>query len=411
MSEYAIRAEGLSKRYVLGERVGYATLRDAISRGAGKIFMRRGKDPSREIWALSDVSFEVKHGEVLGIIGRNGAGKSTLLKILSRITEPTRGRARMAGRVGSLLEVGTGFHPELTGRENVFLNGAILGMTRREIREKFDEIIAFAEVERFVDTPVKRYSSGMRMRLAFSVAAHLEPELLFVDEVLAVGDAAFQRRCLRRMDDVASRGRTVLFVSHNMAAVSSLCTRAILLRDGKLAEEGSPADIIEEYIGTDRPTDGCVLFPEPEEPQSARLTAVRLKDRSGLVSTSVGVGEACVIEVECEARETLANPSIGVVIQDRLGQNLIRLTMRETHGEAPAMNEGGKVTLEIPSLPLLPGSYYLQIGLVSSGRLVDLAENALLFEVQERAVYPTAKLPARGRAVVFTPCEWKLEYR
>lgn len=411
MSGYAIRAEGLSKRYVLGQRVAYSTLRDVISRGAGRLFGGGGKDLSREIWALSDVSFEVKHGEVLGIIGSNGAGKSTLLKILSRITEPTRGHARLCGRVGSLLEVGTGFHPELTGRENVFLNGAILGMTRREIRESFDEIIAFAEVERFVDTPVKRYSSGMRMRLAFSVAAHLEPELLFVDEVLAVGDAAFQRRCLRRMDDVAARGRTVLFVSHNMAALSSLCTRAILLRDGELVEEGEPSEIIEKYIGTDRPTDGYVVLPEPEEPWAARLKAVRLRDRRGQDSTSVGVGEACAIEVEFEVQEPLSNPSIGVVIQDRIGQNLIRLTMRETYGEAPAIQEGGRVTLEIPSLPLLPGSYYLQIGLVSSGKLVDLAENALLFDVLERAVYPTAKLPPRGRAVVFTPCEWKLEYR
>jgi lipopolysaccharide transport system ATP-binding protein len=411
MSRCAIRAEGLSKRYLLGERVTYSTLRDVISRGTRRIFGGRRTDSPREIWALSDVSFEVERGEVLGIIGRNGAGKSTLLKILSRITEPTRGHARLCGRVGSLLEVGTGFHPELTGRENVFLNGAILGMTRREIHARFDEIIAFSEVEKFVDTPVKRYSSGMRMRLAFSVAAHLEPELLFVDEVLAVGDAAFQRRCLRRMDDVASRGRTVLFVSHNMAAVSSLCTRAILLRDGQLVEEGAPSKIIESYIGTDRPTDGDVLLPEPAEPWTSRLKGVRLLDRRGQVATSVGVGEACAIEIDCEVREPLANPSVGVVIQDRIGQNLIRLTMRETHGEAPAMREGGRITLEIPSLPLLPGSYYLQIGLVSSGRLVDLAENALLFDVHERAVYPTGKLPARGRAVVYAPCEWKLEYR
>src|ERR1700677_3494293 len=250
MSDSAIIVDNLSKRYLIGHRqyqygsphYQYTALRDLVGRSIGN-FVRKAADVARgrpvvqgdeieEFWALKDVSFEVKQGEVLGIIGRNGAGKSTLLKILSRITEPTKGRVTLRGRVASLLEVGTGFHPELTGRENLFLNGAILGMTRREVRRKFDEIAAFAEVERFLDTPVKRYSSGMYMRLAFAVAAHMEPEILLVDEVLAVGDAAFQKKCLKKMGEVARGGRTVLFVSHNLAAVQSLCPVAIHLRGG-----------------------------------------------------------------------------------------------------------------------------------------------------------------------------------
>ncbi|MCP3980404.1 MAG: ATP-binding cassette domain-containing protein [bacterium] len=236
MSEVAIQAERLGKRYRLGESTGgafsYKSLRESLTAGLRRIASRESGAAPAEVWALRNVSFEIPRGEVVGIIGPNGAGKSTLLKLLSRITRPTEGRARIFGRVGSLLEVGTGFHPELTGRENVYLNGAILGMLRSEIDSRFDEIVAFAEVERFLDTPVKRYSSGMYMRLAFAVAAHLEPEILLVDEVLAVGDAAFQKKCLGKMDEVARGGRTVLFVSHNMNAVQDLCSRAMLLREG-----------------------------------------------------------------------------------------------------------------------------------------------------------------------------------
>src|ERR1700736_125365 len=259
MSDAIITVEGLGKKYRLGQRSNerYTALRDVLTDKAKSLFRRNGnprsdiRNPqSNEIWALRDVSFEVKQGEVIGIIGRNGAGKSTLLKILSRITEPTTGRVRLKGRVASLLEVGTGFHPELTGRENIFLNGAVLGMTRAEIQRKFDEIIDFAEVEKFLDTPVKRYSSGMYVRLAFAVAAHLEPEILVVDEVLAVGDAEFQKKCLGRMNDVAHEGRTVLFVSHNMQAVRRLCERALLLEDGKLVKEGDVASVAEHYLAS-----------------------------------------------------------------------------------------------------------------------------------------------------------------
>jgi lipopolysaccharide transport system ATP-binding protein len=262
MPDPIISVENISKYYLVGHRVGeregYTALRDVIAREARSFTRKaieafRGRqivqgDEVEEFWALKDVSFEVKRGEVIGIIGRNGAGKSTLLKILSRITEPTSGRVRLRGRVASLLEVGTGFHPELTGRENIFLNGAILGMTRREIRKKFDEIVAFAEVEKFLDTPVKHYSSGMYVRLAFAVAAHLEPEILVVDEVLAVGDASFQQKCLTKMEDVSGQGRTVLFVSHNMTAVQSLCHRVIHIESGTIKANGDARGIIQEYL-------------------------------------------------------------------------------------------------------------------------------------------------------------------
>ena len=261
MSKRAISVESLGKQFRVGTAAGpYSTLREKLVDLVGSPLYRlgdllRGNRPGAEddgdiLWALKDVSFEVDRGEVVGIIGRNGAGKSTLLKILSQITEPTEGYADMYGRVGSLLEVGTGFHPELTGRENVYLNGAILGMSRSEIERKFDEIVAFAEVKRFVDTPVKHYSSGMCVRLAFAVAAHLEPEILIIDEVLAVGDASFQKKCLGKMEGVAKEGRTVLFVSHNMLAVQNLCSRVIWLQDGRIVGDGTPADIVSRYLRT-----------------------------------------------------------------------------------------------------------------------------------------------------------------
>lgn len=258
MSDVVIRVEGLGKSYRLRheQQERYTALRDVVASGVrslGRALLGRG-NPRRqeeEFWALRDVSFEVRRGEVLGIIGRNGAGKSTLLKTLSRITEPSEGRIRLRGRVASLLEIGTGFHPELTGRENVFLNGAILGMTRAEVRRKFDEIVAFAEVEKFLDTPVKRFSSGMYVRLAFAVAAHLDPEILVVDEVLAVGDAEFQRKCLGKMHDASRGGRTVLFVSHNMAAVQALCGRGLLLDRGRVVFDGRAGDVVKRYLESD----------------------------------------------------------------------------------------------------------------------------------------------------------------
>ncbi|HEX9637376.1 MAG TPA: ABC transporter ATP-binding protein, partial [Acidobacteriota bacterium] len=283
MNDLAIRAENLSKQYQIGAlQKRHATLRNQLGEGLRDLFRRR--DSKREkptIWALKDVSFEVKSGEIVGIIGRNGAGKSSLLKILSRITYPTRGRLTIQGRVGSLLEVGTGFHPELTGRENIYLNGAILGMSRFEINRKFDEIVAFAEVEKFIDTPVKRYSSGMYVRLAFSVAAHLEPEILLVDEVLAVGDAAFQRKCLGLMGEVAGHGRTVLFVSHNMAAVMQLTRRGLLLDGGRLAAHGPTGEVVQQYLASLHEQSGTVYEvlerPRPYAELTRAVEFVRLE--------------------------------------------------------------------------------------------------------------------------------------
>src|SRR3990172_644194 len=285
MSSPIIEIQGISKSYTIGKKEAYGSLRDEIMQTITAPFRRRARGAETDvndttIWALKDVSFEVQEGEVIGIIGRNGAGKSTLLKILSRITEPTSGRIVMHGRVASLLEVGTGFHPELTGRENIFLNGALLGMTRAEIKSKFDEIVSFSEIEKFHDTPVKRYSSGMYVRLAFAVAAHLEPEILLVDEVLSVGDVAFQRKCLDKMEGVSREGRTVVFVSHNMTAVTSLCQRGILLREGKVPFSGDAVSVVAEYLRGDGL--GGPRFRAEKETGRAQLLSVDVRDADGI---------------------------------------------------------------------------------------------------------------------------------
>lgn len=306
MSELAIRAENLSKRYQISPgKYRPNTLRDQITEGIRSVFKRRalqgrGKE---DIWALKDVSFEVHEGEILGIIGRNGAGKSTLLKLLSRITAPTRGRFESYGRISSLLEVGTGFHPELTGRENIFLNGAILGMRSQEIKGKFDEIVAFAETERFIDTPVKRYSSGMFVRLAFAVAAHLEPEILLVDEVLAVGDASFQKKCLGKMGDVAKEGRTILFISHNMIAINSLCRRVIWLSNGEVIEDGPSNHVVGKYLAASDKATGSLeeVWPEPSQAPGndiVRLHRVRVCPEDGQLPDSLTMETPFLVEVE-----------------------------------------------------------------------------------------------------------------
>lgn len=309
MSDIAIRVEGLSKQYRIGLRERYKTLRDALSDALTAPFralanLRQsadgGQPPNNFIWALKDVSFEIKRGEVVGIIGRNGAGKSTLLKILSRITEPTEGEARIRGRVGSLLEVGTGFSQELTGRENIYLNGAILGMRKSEIDRKFDEIVAFAEVERFIDTPVKHYSSGMYLRLAFAVAAHLEPEILLVDEVLAVGDAEFQKKCLGKMNDVAKQGRTVLFVSHSMPSITMLCNRALLLSSGVLVEDGEAGKVVSHYLASGLSHAQSVQWETWQDAPGSelvRLRSVRVLNRGGEQAATFGMDEPIFIEL------------------------------------------------------------------------------------------------------------------
>jgi homopolymeric O-antigen transport system ATP-binding protein len=302
-----IRAEDLSKEYRIGAVQGsYSTLRESLMATVRTPFRRRraaSRTTDPTVWALKDVSFEVQPGEVVGVIGRNGAGKSTLLKILSRITDPTRGRARIRGRVGSLLEVGTGFHPELTGRENIFLNGAILGMKRSEIARKFEEIVAFAEVERFVDTPVKHYSSGMYLRLAFAVAAQLEPDILLIDEVLAVGDASFQRKCLKKMEDVGQQGRTVLFISHNITAITRLCGRAILLDEGRIVRDGPTHEVSSMYLRSDVGTTAAREWLDPATRPGndiVRLRAVRVRTEAGRITEAIDIRKAVGIEMEFE---------------------------------------------------------------------------------------------------------------
>jgi lipopolysaccharide transport system ATP-binding protein len=315
----AIEATELSKRYRIGQmQAAYGTLRDSLVRSAARLTGREAPQERQEIWALRDVSFTVSEGEVLGLIGRNGAGKSTLLKILTRITAPTSGRAVIRGRVGSLLEVGTGFNPELTGRENVFLNGSILGMKRREIQRKLPDIIEFAGIDRFIDTPVKRYSSGMYVRLAFSVAAHLEPEIMLVDEVLAVGDAEFQQRCLGRMEDFSGTGRTVVFVSHNMQTINQLCDRVIWLDEGRIAEDGDPSRVVTQYLqSTSYATGAYVSWPDDENAPGddlARLLAVRAIDEDGNLADAIDVRESIGIEM----RYRILRPGPGVFTKIRV---------------------------------------------------------------------------------------------
>jgi lipopolysaccharide transport system ATP-binding protein len=322
MSDIAIKVENLGKMYRIGEKQErYSSFRDTLNNIITAPFRRlrnigKPAKPEELIWALKDVSFEVKHGEVIGIIGRNGSGKSTLLKILSQITEPTEGQATVYGRVGSLLEVGTGFHPELTGRENIFLNGAILGMSKAEINRKFDEIVDFAEIEKFIDTQVKHYSSGMYMRLAFAVAAHLEPEILLVDEVLAVGDAAFQKKCLGKMGDVAKEGRTVLFVSHNMSAILQLCKSAILLQAGFIYANGTAQDVVDNYIASGIKTEAEVSWSFDKAPgnETTKIKSVRILDKNNEVSSNHYISDPIIIEMDfwCLSSGARLNPSFHV---------------------------------------------------------------------------------------------------
>jgi homopolymeric O-antigen transport system ATP-binding protein len=426
MSNLAIRVSGLGKRYRVGQQQGYQALRDVLTdAGAAPYRWLRSRGLKRNgngaaakdnslrdrsaieksiangfIWALNDVSFEVKHGEVVGIIGRNGAGKSTLLKILSRITKPTRGEAEVHGRVGSLLEVGTGFHPELTGRENIFLNGALLGMRKAEIHRKFDEIVDFAEVEYFIDTPVKRYSSGMKVRLAFAVAAHLEPEILMVDEVLAVGDAEFQKKCLGKMNEVATEGRTILFVSHHMPSVVRLSPRSLLLDHGRIGNAGSTADVVGAYLNS-----GFGLQAEQEwsDPATApgddlvRLNLVRARGVCGGTQQLFDSRERIGIEIGYTVLRPVANLAAEFVVYDSQG-TLLFTSANQYDDDLLRLHQPGAYlsTCWIPGNLMTEGTFFLRVSVVEIQVPIKMhvfEENILAFQIAD----PMNKDSARGR--------------
>ena len=355
MSDTVIKVENLSKLYHLGELHHQTnSFRDRVTS-----FFKREANPNKAetIWALNDVSFEIKEGEIVGIIGRNGAGKSTLLKILSRITKPTKGKALINGRVSSLLEVGTGFHPELTGRENIFLNGSILGMRKANIDKKFDEIVAFAEIEKFLDTPVKRYSSGMYVRLAFAVAAHLEPEILLVDEVLAVGDVAFQRKCLGKMENVSSEGRTIIFVSHNMGSIKGLCNRAIWLHAGVIEADGASKDIVPQYLES---TANGLLQPTQQtglDYQDMVIERVVLKNEKGEITTNFKHGSDIIVEIQYRAFKRIPKPYFWIGIGSLFGANMLLDGLRPEH-----IDGKGTISCTFKGLNLLPQSYSVNVG-------------------------------------------------
>jgi lipopolysaccharide transport system ATP-binding protein len=420
MSDIAIAVENLSKRYLVGhqsaKRERYTALRDVIGREA-RNFVRKTVDVVRgrqiiqgdeveEFWALKDVSFEVRQGEVLGIIGRNGAGKSTLLKILSRITEPDQGRAILRGRVASLLEVGTGFHPELTGRENIYLNGAILGMKRVEIKQKFDEIVAFAEVERFLDTPVKRYSSGMYVRLAFSVAAHLEPEILVVDEVLAVGDIDFQKKCLGKMEDVASKhGRTILFVSHNMAAIESMCRSALLLDAGRCVAHRDTSLVVQEYLRNVGRVSATPLDVRIDREGSGdiRFVSMSLEGSRGSEVGAFRCGAEATIHFVVENRtdRELRGFRAAILVENAMAQPVAVLDSWLLGHEISGLPPGrASLRVVIPKMALMPGRYQIWIYSTVNGVIADWIKNAGIFNVESGDYYGTGRLPSHSEVMV-----------
>jgi lipopolysaccharide transport system ATP-binding protein len=397
MTGIAIQAQGLGKKYRIGQQEPYDTLRETIHRVVRAPFRRLASNGSRDresesIWALKDVSFDLQHGEVLGIIGRNGAGKSTLLKILSRITEPSKGRVAIRGRVGSLLEVGTGFHPELTGRENIFLNGAILGMGKLEITSKFDEIVDFAEVEKFLDTPVKYYSSGMYLRLAFAIAAHLEPEILIVDEVLAVGDVAFQKKCLGKMHEVRRGGRTVLFVSHNMAAVENLCQRGLVLHQGKVVYHGPVKGAIRHYLDSLSvgPHANGHIFDLSKAPDRSSLIGRFLNrielytDDDRPIVDGLQIGARLRVRIHFELPEPTASFNIGLGFDDVLGQRIVTAhSLFEPNWPCDEKVGPQVVVCDIPSFTLVPGTYSMRIWLDIGNAEADLINDAARVTVIE----------------------------
>ena len=407
-SDAAIQVAGLGKEYRFGiRRQGYTTLREAINGWAKRLWTHERRAREEWMWALRDVNFEVTAGELVGVIGNNGAGKSTLLKILSRITEPTCGYADIRGRVGALLEVGTGFHLELTGRENIYLSGAILGMSKSEIDRNFDEIVAFSEVERYIDTAVKHYSSGMYLRLAFAVAAQLEPDILLMDEVLAVGDSAFQKKCIGKMGAVARGGRTVLFVSHNLGAVRDLCTRAIWLHEGQVRADGEAEDVLRLYMDEVAETGFSCVNPEYE----FAIEAVRLRDDSGHPVRRLCPGEDLKVEIAFDARKALSRPYLVVLVESIHGKCFAANMMLD--GREPEVLSGRQSLLcTFRSVPLLPQRYTVKLGIRSGDgrdhivRLQDVASFDVEGRLEEFGLDGNFKGLAARSTPVMIPYEW-----
>ena len=411
---YSVLVENVSKEFRLGKVEQYGMLREALVNGAKRLFL--GKTRKEDILlALDNVSLEIKVGEVVGLIGRNGAGKSTLLKILSRISYPTSGRVIVNGRVASLLEVGTGFHGELTGRENIYLNGSILGMAKKQIEAKFDAIVGFAGVERFIDTPIKRYSTGMQLRLGFAVAAHLDPEVLLVDEVLAVGDAAFQKKCLDTMEELRSGGRTVVFVSHNMAAVENLCSRCVWIDGGCVREDGDPRTVIQSYMATFADAQQATLdlstITHRHGSGEARFTRVELLNKERLSQTVTRSGDSLVVRLHYEANQALPHPDFVVRLYSEMG-TLITETGTWHHGiDIPKIPQGkGYVELEIDNLNLLPASYYLSLLLAGDGKIIyDGVEHCVKLQVEGSSnIYRSSRTIDSRYGIVYFPQRWHL---
>ena len=417
MSTSVINVRGLGKAYRIGMiNPKHTNFRETFMELVKTPFKRLRKynedwssDEPDTYWALKDVSFEVGQGEVLGVIGRNGAGKSTLLKLLSRITEPTEGEARIKGRVSSLLEVGTGFHPELTGRENIYLNGAILGMRHAEIKAKFDEIVAFSEVEKFLDTPVKRYSSGMYVRLAFAVAAHLEPEVLIVDEVLAVGDASFQKKCLGKMGDVVKHGRTVLFVSHNMDAVASLCTQVLLVEKGRAGEKLTPEDGVKAYLAMSNSDASMPVREKPRTQHRTRdpiFTGLKIIGQSGHPNV-VETGKGVTFEIEIENCDDLKNVTCAIALHNERAQRVVFFHTQYHSGFSFPGAKHKKLICHVPNLPLVPDAYWVELVMSDGYQFIEKVERVDRLDVIYANALGTGKIPARGQGFLVLPCEWK----
>jgi len=411
-----IKVEKLSKQYRVGTRsIARPTLREAFIGKFASTLPWRARNESKEdrlLWALRDVSFEITQGEVVGIIGRNGAGKSTLLKILSRVTKPTAGSADLYGTVGSLMEVGTGFHPDLTGRENIYLNGTLLGMKRQEIARRFDEIVSFAEMEQFLDMPVKHYSTGMYLRLAFAVAAHLEPEILLLDEVLAVGDAAFQNKCLRKMKEVSQQGRTVLFVSHNMAAIQQMCSRVFLIQSGMLSEEGTAASVTARYLAdASRREDGD--FDLSNHPSrlpgcSSVIQRLRLYDDGGTPTMRFHPDETMVAEIHINPDTTIREPRVALSIEDSTGQRITTAATYFQQSHLPDIFAPSRIRCRLPQLRLGSGEYLLSVSLDNKYLgMIDGLHNAARFEVVWRNNFGNGEAYSPVYGPVLTTSVWE----